>query len=109
MGAGGDTPPPRWGQGSWCTMKVSQRTPGREREDLLVPTLWSRLQTPAPPHAAPFTEGTVCGSGCKACGATWWSPQASPIPRRRLVTKSCPTLCDPVDCGPPGSSIHRIL
>ena len=21
----------------------------------------------------------------------------------------CPTLCDPVDCGPPGSSIHGIL
>ena len=46
---------------------------------------------------------------CRMRGATWWSPQASPIPRRRLVTKSCPTLCDPVDCGPPGSSIHRIL
>ena len=22
---------------------------------------------------------------------------------------SCPTLCDPVDCSPPGSSVHRIL
>ena len=22
------------------------------------------------------------------------------------VTQSCPTLCDPVDCSPPGSSIH---
>ena len=21
----------------------------------------------------------------------------------------CPTLCDPVDCSPPGSSVHRIL
>ena len=26
-----------------------------------------------------------------------------------LVTKSCPTLCDPMDCGPPGSSVHGIL
>ena len=26
-----------------------------------------------------------------------------------LVTQSCPTLCDPMDCGPPGSSVHRIL
>ena len=25
------------------------------------------------------------------------------------VTQSCPTLCDPVDCRPPGSSIHGIL
>ena len=21
----------------------------------------------------------------------------------------CPTLCDPLDCGPPGSSVHGIL
>ena len=27
----------------------------------------------------------------------------------RLVAQSCPTLCDPVDCSPPGSSIHGIL
>ena len=26
-----------------------------------------------------------------------------------LVTKSCPTLCGPVDCSPPGSSVHGIL
>ena len=26
-----------------------------------------------------------------------------------LVAQSCPTLCDPVDCGPPGSSVHEIL
>ena len=25
------------------------------------------------------------------------------------VTQSCPTLCDPVDCNPPGSSVHGIL
>ena len=25
-----------------------------------------------------------------------------------LVTKSCPTLCDPVDCSLPGSSVHGI-
>ena len=26
-----------------------------------------------------------------------------------LVPKSCPTLCDPMDCSLPGSSVHRIL
>ena len=26
-----------------------------------------------------------------------------------LVTLSCPTLCDPMDCSPPGSSVHGIL
>ena len=25
------------------------------------------------------------------------------------VAQSCPTLCDPMDCGLPGSSIHGIL
>ena len=25
------------------------------------------------------------------------------------VTQSCPTLCDPMDCCPPGSSLHGIL
>ena len=25
------------------------------------------------------------------------------------VTQSCPTLCYPVDCGPPGSSVHGIF
>ena len=26
-----------------------------------------------------------------------------------LVTQSCPTLCDPMDCSPPGSSVHGNL
>ena len=34
---------------------------------------------------------------------------ASVFPCLFKVTQSCPTLCDPVDCSPPGSSIHGIL
>ena len=26
-----------------------------------------------------------------------------------LVAQLCPTLCDPMDCNPPGSSVHGIL
>ena len=26
-----------------------------------------------------------------------------------LVAQSCPTLCNPTDCSPPGSSVHEIL
>ena len=26
-----------------------------------------------------------------------------------LVTQSCPTLCDPMDCSPPSSSVHGIF
>ena len=27
----------------------------------------------------------------------------------KVKVKLCPTLCDPVDCDPPGSSVHGIL
>ena len=29
--------------------------------------------------------------------------------KEREVAQLCPTLCDPVDCSPPGSSLHGIL
>ena len=31
------------------------------------------------------------------------------LPGLYLVTQSCPTLCDPKDCSPPGFSAHGIL
>ena len=31
-----------------------------------------------------------------------------PCMHKVLVTQSCPTLCDPMDCGLPGSSVRRI-
>ena len=34
---------------------------------------------------------------------------ASPCYCYFSVTKLCPTVCDPMDCGPPGSSVHGIL
>ena len=34
----------------------------------------------------------------------------SSFPKVKVLTaQSCPTVCDPVDCGPPGSSVHGIL
>ena len=38
------------------------------------------------------------------CGSPWWGWKV-----KVLVTQSCPTLCNLVDCSPPGSSIHGIL
>ena len=32
-----------------------------------------------------------------------------PVAVKALVVQSCPTLCDPMDCIPPGSSVHGIL
>ena len=35
--------------------------------------------------------------------------EGGPSPSEVKVTQSCPTLCDPMDCRPSGSSIHGIL
>ena len=31
------------------------------------------------------------------------------VKSEREVTQSCPTLSDPLDCSPPGSSVHGVL
>ena len=45
----------------------------------------------------------VWGIGGERCGATFQGQLVV------LVTQSCPTLCDPMDCSLPGSSVHGIL
>ena len=35
--------------------------------------------------------------------------QCMKVKSEREVTQSCPTLCDPMDCSPPGSSTHGIF
>ena len=39
----------------------------------------------------------------------WVVTHKHPISNKVLVAQSCGTLCDPVDCSPPGFSVHRIL
>ena len=34
---------------------------------------------------------------------------SSQVPAGCLVAQLCPTLCDPMECSPPGSSIHGIF
>ena len=36
-------------------------------------------------------------------------PHPSSSEVRVVATQPCPTLCDPMDCSLPGSSVHRIL
>ena len=44
-------------------------------------------------------------------GAGWWDELGDRVDihtlRAVLVTQSCLSLCDPMDCSPPGSSVHR--
>ena len=45
-----------------------------------------------------------------AFGKSWASLVAQTIKESESeVTQSCPTLCDPMDCSLPGSSLHEIL
>ena len=42
----------------------------------------------------------------------WFSHYVYATPKCPMwseVTQSCPTLCDPMDCSPPGSSVHGIF
>ena len=36
-------------------------------------------------------------------------PQCMKVKSESEVSQSCPTLCDPMDCSPPGSSAHGIF
>ena len=52
------------------------------------------------PLQEPQVSHPIMASGSKS--------KISP-PVKVLVAQSCPTLCDPMDCGPPGSSVRGIL
>ena len=47
------------------------------------------------------------------CMRDFSRPQCMPLTlkerKEREVTQSCPILCDPMDCSPPGSSVHGIF
>ena len=49
------------------------------------------------------------GYSCKLCFKYSKTNHLSLCLSSCLVTQLCPTLCDPVDCSPPGSSVHGIL
>ena len=68
-----------------------------------------RMSYPAPrpdTTAVSPSKGHHCGSGRSGQMLPWgWSPHPVSV----IVTQSCPTLCNPTDCSPPGSSVHGIL
>ena len=67
------------------------------------PTVWPhRWQPTRLPH--PWNSpGKNIGVGCH------FLLQCVKVKSEREVAQSCPTLSDPMDCSPPGSSIHGIL
>ena len=77
---------------------------------LLLLSRFSRVQLCVTPqtaaHQAPrpwFSPGKNTGVGCH------FLLQCMKVRSESEVTQSCPTLHDPMDCSPPGSSAHGIF
>ena len=80
------------------------------KEQLLLPLLshFSRVRLCATPQTAAHQAPPALGFSRQE----HWSglPCPSPVHESESeVTQSCPTLRDPMDCSPPGSSIHGIF
>ena len=75
---------------------------------LLLPSRFSRVRlcatTETAAHQAPPALGFSRQEHCSGL------PFPSPMHESESeVTQSCPTLCNPMDCSPPGSSVHGIF
>ena len=87
----------------------------------------ARVATAAPPHWGGHHRcremlPAFCGlhtsrvlGSLSRCGRASWAPeQGCPwgrgdLLRKALLAQSCPTLCNPMDCCPPGSFVHGFL
>ena len=67
--------------------------------DSVPPHGWQPTRLPCPWDS----PGKNTGVGCH------FRLQCMKVKHESEVTQSCPTLGDPTDCSPPGSSIHRIF
>ena len=73
------------------------------------------MRKPVPPcilclsHPAPLISGGNFGSGSSVPFHDWVKEGMCEWKVKVLVSQSCLILCDPMDCSPPGSSVHGIL
>ena len=82
----------------------------QEDSQLPVHTAWHPGRQQVPTRTRVPNKTTVVA---ETSGENWQllKHPAELCPNRSevLVTQSCPTLCTPMDCGPPGSSVHGVL
>ena len=109
MGLGSSTdgrpqilPSPRLGKGWWCPRVISNasRNPGNF---LLFLSTWN-----SPRASSSGSLGILGGRRC-----LYSSPPllkgSTEVKVKVFVAQSCPSLCNIMDCSPPGSSVHGIL
>ena len=69
---------------------------------------WVRvLAQPLESGSGPGKEGAPTAGGHSQPGRASW-PGHSGTSFTAVCAQSCPTLCDPTDCSPPGSSVHGV-
>ena len=90
-------------------------TQGGTTQLLEVPTSAPHQEDPSaplpnccsPPECRRVGSITCCPVCCTQSSIP--SKDRGPKPVHAKSLKSCPTLCGPMDCSPPGSSVHGIL
>ena len=71
-------------------------------------TIIIRLSQLPPPITLDYpTQGSQTNKDTSLQGMTFLSLKINKV--KVLVAQSCPTLCNPMDCSPPGFSVHRNL
>ena len=69
----------------------------------------SELAQSCPTLATPWTAAYQAPPSMGFSRQKYWREINQKWPMLSEVAQLCPTLCDPVDCSPPGSSIHGTL
>ena len=71
----------------------------------------SHLLTLGHPKAVLLRDSVSSSSFSCNMLLSYWSPIVGikQVKWKVLIAQSCPTLCDPMDCSLPGSSVHGIL
>ena len=71
------------------------------------------LDTPSQDKGRNQTNSSIFAAGANSPRprilGQHYKPPVGGLKVKALVTQSYPTLCDPMDCSPPGSSVHGIL
>ena len=92
----------------WTVARQAPLSMGFSREEY-----WSGLPCPPPgdlpdPGIEPKSlMSPALAGGFLTTSATWEAQRENKV--KVLVVQLCPTLWDPMDCSPPGSSVHEIL
>ena len=94
-----------WNQSYWCpficcTIKLCSAIKLSSYVALLLLSRFSRVQLCVTPQMAAYQAPLSLGFSRQE----HWSGVPLPSP-----VQSCPTLSNPVDCSPPGSSVHGIF